>query len=239
MGFWFGCLGRKVKETIMNTTLKILGVALFLSLTACQQDGKSQAMQTAETYVTSVSRAFAKKTTSSSSRGLASYTTSTNNVFDPFSSGYSLGNYAGPSTSYQPWTSGSTWNSQWAGVNSNNGTYGAALMYPSMADESTRCQQMVASIPAKMENLDFMMGTLERCLYRLAIHKSSPMNYLWRNDNPQILNYSGYLNDYARPGQYGQYAQSPYTSFLLNGQTQYLPAASFGSNNNSLYPSSN
>ncbi len=223
----------------MNTTFKILAAALFLSMTACQNDnvGKSQAFQTAEKYVTSVSRAFAKKTSSTSSRGVVSTTSSFGtNIFDPFAGAYNLNYYTGPSSSAQPWTT-QGWGNQWSSVNNNNGTYGNYLMYPSMSDESNRCQQMVQSIPAKIENLDFMMGTLERCLYRLAIHKSGPMNYLWRNDNSQILNYSGYLNDYARPGQYGQYSQMPYNGFLLNGQTSYLQSASFGTNNSSLYPS--
>jgi hypothetical protein len=228
----------------MNTTYKILAVAFLLSLTACQNDTapKSQAFLTAEKYVTSVSRAFAKKPTSSasSSRGVMSGGLNPygSNIFDPFSGAYSLNSYNGPSSSAQPWTT-QGWGNQWSSVNTNNGTYGNYLMYPSMTDETNRCQAMVQSIPAKIENLDFMMGTLERCLYRLAIHKSAPMNYLWRNDNSQILNYSGYLNDYARPGQYGQYSQMPYNGFLLNGQTSYLQSASFGSNNNSLYPSGN
>ncbi len=199
----------------MKTTYKILAGALFLSLTACQQDfsANSAALRATEKYVATVSKSFPtlSKRGVTASRGLSS-----------FDQGYS--NYVYPQT----WQN---WSNQWNQA-SQTGVYGGTnLMYPSMTDETVRCQQMVNAIPEKLENLEFMIGTLERCLFRLAINKSAPMNYMWRNEDPSIISYGGYLNDYARPGQYGTYNYDGYSQFLMNGQNSqlnYNPYSQYG-----------
>jgi hypothetical protein len=122
----------------------------------------------------------------------------------------------------------SQWNAGW-GQAAQQGVYGSYLMYPNMTDEVSRCDQMVDAIPAQPQNLDFLLGTLERCLFRLAVNKSPIMNYTWSNGGSGITNYAGYLADYARPAPYGNYSYSPYQGFLLAGQTGYLlPTTGYG-----------
>ncbi len=194
----------------MKTQIKILGVSLLLGLTACQQEfyqPNSLALQTTEKYAKLVSASFLPKAAkANSARGIAynnGYNTSYNTGYNPL----------------QYWNYGQ-WGYQW-NQTSQTGVYGSTMMYPQMSQETLRCEQMVSQIDdTKIENLEFMLGTLERCLFRLAIHKSAPMNYMWRNESPEILNYGGYLNDYVRPAQYGQYNYDMYSQFLLSGQTQ-------------------
>lgn len=197
----------------MKTTYKILAGALFLSLTACQQDftSNSAALRATEQYVATVSKSFPSLT----KRGV----TATRGLNSTLNTNYA--NYIYPQT----WQ---TWGGQWNQATQTGVYGGTSLMYPSMTDETVRCQQMVNAIPEKIENLEFMVGTLERCLFRLAINKSAPMNYMWRNEDPAIIGYGGYLNDYARPAQYGYYNYDGYSQFLMNGQNQQLNYNPYG-----------
>lgn len=192
----------------MKTQIKILGVSLLLGLTACQQEfyqPNSLALQTTEKYAKLVSTSFVPKAaTKNTARGIA------------YDQSYYTGDFYNPA---QYWNY-SQWGSQW-GQAAQTGMYGTSMMYTQMSSETLRCEQMVSQIDdTKIENLEFMLGTLERCLFRLAIHKSAPMNYMWRNEDPQILNYGGYLNDYIRPAQYGANNYDMYSNFLLSGNTQ-------------------
>ncbi len=190
----------------MRTLINAAFFALALGLTACQQmdsESGSLATKAAATYVANISRAFPQ---GNDAAGRAIDNRLNNMVYLP------------PVSSPPTWAG---WNSGWNQV-SNGGMYGNYLMYPNMADEVTRCDQMVDAIPEQVQNLDFLLATLERCLFRLTVHKSPVMNATWAGGGKDIANFAGYLNDYTRPAQFGQYSYGPYYQFLLSGQTGYV-----------------
>lgn len=201
----------------MKRLFKLLAAALFLSATACQQDigTRGPAYQAAEKYTIAISKSFSgSRGVTSNARGL----TSTNDPFSYFSQAY------GTATPTQ-W---SQWGNGW-GTAAQTGTYGSYLMYPSMADEAQRCIQMLNSIPERMENLDMLMGTEERCLARLFFNQSGIMNYAWRQEDPRILSYAGYAINYPQPAAFGQNSYAGYNQFLLNGSNSWVvPSQSSG-----------
>jgi len=188
----------------MKKLKSVLFAAAALSLTACQMDMRSNnsaGLIATKKFAATVHKSFPNvRAVAGTTRNLAS---------NPF------GGTIPGTTSWQQWPG------QWQNT-ASQGVYGNYLMYPNMGDETQRCSQMVDAIPAKLQNLDFAVGTLERCLFRLAINRSAPMNYMWRNGGADITQYAGYINDYARPGQFGNYNYDMYNPFLLNGQNGYI-----------------
>jgi hypothetical protein len=193
----------------MHKFLKSTSFVFALGLTACQQmvsEPGKLATEAAATYAANISRAFP--------RGNAAAGRALDNRLNNLVSAYDL-----PQVS--PRENWASWNGGWNQV-SQSGMYGNYLMYPNMADELTRCDQMVDAIPERVENLDFLLATLERCLFRLTVHKSPVMNATWAAGGSEILNYAGYLTDYARPAKLGEKSQGPYYSFLSTGLASYL-----------------